>query len=79
MTLDFVDAHASLVYNISLWLHFAHYMIHRTMFNGLCLCMAGVYVTVLPVYRGVGLMSRPVYTVPAVCFQFKDGATASHN
>lgn len=41
--------------------------------------VAGAYVTVLPVYRGVGLMSRPVYTVPAVCFQFKDGATASHN
>lgn len=41
MTLDFVDAHASLVYNISLWLHFAHYMIHRTMFNGLCLCSGG--------------------------------------
>lgn len=41
--------------------------------------VAGVYVTVLPVYRGVALMSRPVYTVPAVCFQFKDGATASHN
>lgn len=41
MTLDFVDAHASLVYNMSLWLHFAHYMIHRTMFNGLCLCSGG--------------------------------------
>lgn len=57
MTLDFVDAHASLVYNISLWLHFAHYMIHIE----LCLMdyvyvVAGAYVTVLPVYRGVGLI-----------------------
>lgn len=79
MTLDFVDAHASLVYNMSLWLHFAHYMIHRTMFNGLCLCSGGGIRDSFTCLSGSWLVSRPVYTVPAVCFQFKDGATASHN
>lgn len=84
MTVTLVLMHVQRQYNISLWLHIAYCRISRAMF--ICLMyylhiLAGVYVTVLPVYPGVQYCRSNSGPVPVVCIQFKAGVdlTASHN
>lgn len=75
VTLDLVDACAAL-YNISLWLHVAHYMISRAMLNVLCTRTGGGICDNFTCLSG---SRRNSGLVPVVWIQFKDGATASHN